>query len=115
MKLITIQNSMNALQNILNQEISGVTARKIARVIQQVNPELQPFQVGRQKIFDKYGELNGQLTIIPKDSPGMKELNKYDEAEVEYEFEKIPGKEFDECKIAAVDFLQLDWLIILDD
>ena len=117
MKLLTIHNSMKSLQKFLTKDIDGNHARTIAKVIQDVQNDYIPYQIGRQKIFAKYGKQAGELTVIPQDSEGMKELNAYDEAEIDFEVkEKIPGKEFDSCKeISANDFLLCSWLIELSD
>ena len=86
MKLVMLHNSTQAINNIMPQKISGDVARKIARIMQEVGPELQPFSIGRQKVFQEFGKEDdkGQL-VIEQGTPAMKELSKYDEAEIKFE------------------------------
>ena len=110
-KLITIANSIEALNKILQQPIEAKLAWKIARFVKDMDVELSSFQVGRMKIFEKYGEKKDGMLFIPPKSEGVKELADYDKAEINIKVEKIKLEDLGDIKLSVTECIQLEWIL----
>ena len=111
MKLIEIATSIEALNKILSQPVEAKIAWKIARFVKEMDIELEPFQIGRRKIFEKHGKEEDGMFKIPPKSEGLKELAEYDKAEINIKVEKIKLEDLGDIKLSATDCLQLEWIL----
>lgn len=67
-----IFNAVPALREISSKEFPGSTTFKIARLIRELDKEIQLFEEERSKIANKYGEKDENGMLIAKDNGMIK-------------------------------------------
>lgn len=67
-----IFNAVPALREISSKEFPGSTTFKIARLIRELDKEIQLFEEERNKIANKYGEKDENGVLITKDNGMIK-------------------------------------------
>lgn len=102
---------------ILNSMLKtkGMVGFKLARNLRMIDEELKEYYSKREELFFKYGEeINGQM-VINRDSENyplfMKEIQPYDEQEIQLEFRKITESELAESDLTAEQML-LIWEMV---
>jgi len=108
-------DSRSALQNLITQPLPATTAFNLARLIQQLNPELQAYESTRLKLCEQYGELDKSRNEyqFKKDAQAAfdREIGDLLVTNTEIAGEKIPLANLSLAKLSAVDALNLQWLI----
>ena len=101
---LTINQMTNIFQTLavlMNQNFSGATAFKIARIAREIGKEMETFEKERAKIVEKYGERdengqihadeNGNVKIMPSTVTDCNnEFNELLNQEVEINAEMLP-------------------------
>ena len=116
-----IMNSVPVLEKISQISTNGVTAFKIARIIRELNKEIELFEKQRVEMIEKYCERDeqGQMVMIDESQVKIKEDNipKYNDelreilnTKVEINADVIPLTSIDEMKISPQDALFIDKL-----
>lgn len=116
-----IMNSVPVLEKISQVNINGVFAFKIARMIRELNKEIELFEKQRVEMIEKYCERDeeGQMVMIDESQVKIKEENiqKYNDelreilgTEVEINVETVPLDNLSEIKISPQDALFIDKL-----
>lgn len=99
----------NVLQTMLDTK--GIVGYKIARNLRMISEELKEYNDIKLELFKKYGEEKEGRYIIDKDSDNyplfMKEIEPYEEQEVEFTFRKISENELAESGLDANQMLFL--------
>lgn len=95
-----------ALQDISNKSFSGATTFKIARLIRELNKEIETFDTERMKLIEKYGERDETGKFVQQENNSVKIKDEYIQicnqeiiglfkTEIEVNAERIPIEVFD--------------------
>jgi hypothetical protein len=116
-KIKTLLKSIGALGSLGSLRLAGPKKLRIARIIKQVNSELETFNDVRKGVYESHG---GEYDK-PKDKFNFKtpegetladaEVDKIVEEEVDIIFDKFSLKDFESLEISAMDVLSLEWLL----
>jgi len=98
-KIKTILNSLGALQELQSLTLPGSVSHDITRLILKLKPELEAFDVTRNKISEKYSEIVEKLTPEERaeqegqlNQDFQKEVEELSEKEIEIKFRKVNGR-----------------------
>lgn len=104
------------LQTMLDTK--GITGFKIARNLRMIQDELREYIQFKEGLFRKYGEEKDDQLIVDKDSPNisefLKELDKLNQQEVQFDFRKITEDELAESGLTARQ-MGLIWEYMVDE
>ena len=104
------------LQTML--DVKGITGFKIARNLRMIQDELREYIQFKEGLFRKYGEEKDGQLIVDKDSPNisefLKELDKLNQQEVQFDFRKITEDELAESGLTARQ-MGLIWEYMVDE
>ena len=125
MTLNDIFNAVPTLREISTKEFPGSVTFKIARLIRELDKEIQLFEAEREKIAQKYGEKdeNGFLVVLENNVvkvPDEKiqecneELQALFKTQVEINANKIPVEVFDTIEITPTQAINLEPIIDFD-
>lgn len=117
-----IINSVPVLEKISQFSTNGIVAFKIARLIRELNKEIELFEKQRVEMIEKYCERDesGQMVMIDDSQVKIKEdnISKYNNelreilnTQVEINANKIPLNSLEEIKISPQDALLIDNLV----
>ncbi len=113
-KLVTLINSKEALQKLIEKELPVKTAFKLNKVVKLISPELENFEEQRVKLIKKYGtsDQDNNITVSPNnlDEFGA-QLNDLLNMDVNINFEPISLSELGDVTISTKDLLNLEYLI----
>ena len=118
-KLNDIVNATETFNKIIQQSFKGSLAFKIARLVRELDKEMQTFNAEKQKIIQKYGEKdeNGELIVDKKglvkfDKTNLKEINEEFNSllntELEINADKLPMDSIDNFEITPQEMLQIE-------
>ena len=118
-KISDVVNSMETLQKLAQQNFKAKLALSIARLLKQVEAEIQTFNTTRMDLIKKYGtkDENGELITdeegnckIDPDSieTFSKELNELLATEIEINANKIDVNLLDECDFTPSEIAALE-------
>ena len=122
MTLNDIFNAVPALREISTKEFPGSVTFKIARLIRELDKEIQLFEEERNKIANKYGEKdeNGNLVIQEggnikildnKIQDCNKELQALFNTQVEINANKLPVDIFDSIEMTPTQAMNLEAIV----
>ena len=122
MTLNDIFNAVPTLREISNKEFPGFVTFKIARIIRELDKEIQLFESEREKIAYKFGEKddNGQLIVldngnikIPDESivECNQELQALFSTEVEINASKLPVNIFETIEMTPTQAMNLEPIV----
>lgn len=117
-----IMNSVPVLEKISKVSTNGIIAFQIARLIRELNKEIELFEKQRVEMIEKYCERdeNGQMVMIDESQVKIQEDNipKYNNdlrvilgTQIEINASKIPLASLEEIKISPQDALLIDNLV----
>lgn len=118
-KLNDIINSIETFQVIMQQSVKGSLAFKIARLIRELNKEMETFNEQRRKILDEYcvkdenGQLspdeNGNIQIQPDKIAEFNDVfTNLLNTEIEINADKIPIDQLDGFEISPQQILNIE-------
>lgn len=107
LKLNEVVNIAQHMNTLMNQNFSGATAFKIARIVRELSKEVETFDKERAKLVEKYGErdengqvildANGTVKVIPSMTQDCnKEFDELMEQEVQINASKLPSEVIEE-------------------
>lgn len=122
MTLNDIFNAAPALREISNKEFPGFVTFKIARIIRELDKEIQLFEAEREKIAYKYGEKddNGMLVVleggnikIPDENitECNNELQALFNTEIEINVSKLPLSIFETIEMTPTQAMNLETIV----
>ena len=114
-----IFNAVPALREISTKEFPGSTTFKIARLIRELDKEIQLFEEERFNIANKYGEKDENGFLISQENGTVKisedkiqdcnkELQALFETQVEINANKLPIEIFDGIEMTPVQAMNLE-------
>lgn len=114
-----ILNATETFKVIMQQSVKGSTAFKIARLVRELDKEMQTFNDERQKLFQKYAEKdeNGELIVdennlikFPPENVQTinDELNALLETELEINADKLPLSAADQFELTPQDMMNIE-------
>ena len=117
-----IFNAVPALREISSKEFPGSTTFKIARLIRELDKEIQLFEEERMKIANKYGEKDENGNLIPQENGTIKipddkvqECNEEFQAlfntQVEINANKLPIEIFDSIEMTPTQAMNLEAIV----
>jgi hypothetical protein len=117
-----IFNAVPALREISTKEFPGSTTFKIARLIRELDKEIQLFEEERMKIANKYGEKDENGNLIPQENGTIKipddkvqECNEEFQAlfntQVEINANKLPIEIFDSIEMTPTQAMNLEAIV----
>lgn len=116
-KLHTLVEAREPLQNLSTKELPLKTSYKLAKAIKKVNDELTFFEEERFKLCKKYGKLDETSTAYEVEDANMPKFKQeYVELlniEVELDCEKVLLP--DSISIKPIDLLILDGLVEIEE
>ena len=92
MKLKTIVNAVDALNELQQKELPVQESFKLLNLLQQVDPHLKNYTEQRQKLLQRYGETvdgNNYTILKEKVSIYFNEMEPLENLDIELNFEKI--------------------------
>lgn len=122
MTIMEILNVVPVLQEIANKSFPGATSFKIARLMRELDKEIQLFDKQRSKIAQEFGEkdASGQLVITEEGNIKIIEskikdcneiLKSISNTEIDINADKIPYSIFEGVNIAPTEALALEPII----
>ena len=122
MTLNDIFNAVPTLREISGKEFPGFVTFKIARIIRELDKEIQLFEAEREKIAYKFGEKddNGQLIVldngnikIPDESitECNQELQALFNTEIEINASKLPVNIFETIEMTPTQAMNLEPIV----
>lgn len=116
-----IMRAVQPLRQLSEKSFRGATSFKIARLIRELDNELQLFDKNRMEVIKKYAETDedgrmkekdGNVQILEGEIDNCnKELQELFEAEVEINAEKIPIEVFESIELSPAQALELEAII----
>lgn len=117
-----IFNAVPALREISTKEFPGSITFKIARLIRELDKEIQLFEEERMKIANKYGEKDENGNLIPQENGTIKipddkvqECNEEFQAlfstQVEINANKLPVEIFDSIEMTPTQAMNLEAIV----
>lgn len=93
-KLNDIREAVPVFQELIKKEMTGVNSFKVARLVKQLNVELETMNDTTMKIAEKYGIENG---VIPEENIAKvnEEIGALWNTEVKLDFEPIAESVFE--------------------
>ena len=119
---MTVNDLMNLipiLKELMNSNFNGSLAFKIARLIRELDKEIELVDSLRKKIVDKYSKKdangrfmveNGQIVVTDKEKCNI-ELQELLTTKIEFYIEKIPVSCFDNIPITPAQALSLELIV----
>ena len=122
MTLNDIFNAVPALREISTKEFPGSVTFKIARLIRELDKEIQLFEEERSKIANKYGEKDENGNLVIQEGGNIKILdNKIQECneelqalfntQVEINANKLPVDIFDSIEMTPTQAMNLEAIV----
>ena len=116
LKLSTIYQSIQALNELMSVKMKAKLAFKISTAVREINIPLEEFDKVRNKKIEEYGEKNDKgVAEIKPDSVNIikfnDELKELLEKEEDINIETISINEFENLEIQPQVFSVLSWLI----
>lgn len=120
--LTEVMNVGPALQQLAEKSFPGATTFKIARLIREINKEINTFEDGRLQIINKYGikkengeievQENGNVKIAPENiGECNKELSELLSTEVDINAEKLDISAFEKIELTPTMALAIEPII----
>lgn len=117
-----IFNAVPALREISTKEFPGSTTFKIARLIRELDKEIQLFEEERMKIANKYGEKDENGNLIPQENGTIKipddkvqecseEFQALFNTQVEINANKLPIEIFDSIEMTPTQAMNLEAIV----
>lgn len=98
LKIKTILNSLGALQELQGLTLPGSVSHDVTRLILKLKPELEAFDITRNKLSEKYTEKLEELNPEERSEQELtlnqefqKEIEELSEQEIEVKYRKVPG------------------------
>jgi hypothetical protein len=117
MKLIKIVNAVNNLNKLSEMLLPAKESFKIIKLMQKIEPELQNYNVQRNKLLAKYGDSEDGKTFVIKEEEKenfTKEIIDLENIEIDFEFDKIKISE--KLTMKASDLINItDFVEIVGD
>ncbi len=109
-KLINIVNSIDSLKEMSKLGINGITSYKISKLISKCMEEYNNYDLYRNTLIDKYGELNDKKQKQVKDKclPAFyNEINEFLNVDIELLFDKfyLPISILENSKLEPMHFI----------
>ena len=122
MTLNDIFNAVPALREISTKEFPGSVNLKIARLIREVDKEIQLFEEERNKIANKYGEKDENGNLVIQEGGNIKildnkiqdcneELQALFNTQVEINANKLPVDIFDSIEMTPTQAMNLETIV----
>lgn len=122
MTLNDIFNAVPALREISTKEFPGSVTFKIARLIRELDKEIQLFEEERSKIANKYGEKDKNGMLITQDNGMIKipddkiqecneELQALFSTQVEINANKLSADIFDNIEMTPTQAMNLEAIV----
>ena len=122
MTLNDIFNAVPALREISTKEFPGSTTFKIARLIRELDKEIQLFEEERSKIANKYGEKDENGNLVIQEGGNIKildnkiqdcneELQALFNTQVEINANKLPVDIFDSIEMTPTQAMNLEAIV----
>lgn len=122
MTLEDVMAVVPALQELSNKSFSGATTFKIARLIRELNKELETFDKERMKLIEKYGERDENGEFIQQENNSVKikddcieicnqEIVGLFKTEIEINAERIPIEVFGETEMTPAQAMNLEPIV----
>ena len=109
MKLKTILESKDSLQELITQSMPINSAFKISKIQRELNNILEIFDNRKKDLFSKYGEDN--QIIKENEEIYIKEYTILLEEELDLEIEKVSIDKLGNISIAPAHLTNLGWLL----
>lgn len=116
LKNIQIVNAKTALSNLGAERLPIKVAYAVTKNFQKLDAEIRIFENMRLEIFKRFGKENdkGMIEVLPeRQAEFQKEMNDLLEIEIEVDILSINLKDV-ECKMSALDLLELDWMVVME-
>lgn len=122
MTLNDIFNAVPALREISSKEFPGSVTFKIARLIRELDKEIQLFDEERSKIANKYGEKDENGNLVIQEGGNIKildnkiqdcneELQALFNTQVEINANKLPVDIFDSIEMTPTQAMNLESIV----
>lgn len=122
MTLNDIFNAVPALREISTKEFPGSVTFKIARLIRELDKEIQLFEEERSKIANKYGEKDENGNLVIQEGGNIKildnkiqdcneELQALFNTQVEINANKLPIDIFDSIEMTPTQAMNLEAIV----
>lgn len=122
MTLNDIFNAVPALREISTKEFPGSVTFKIARLIRELDKEIQLFDEERSKIANKYGEKDENGNLVIQEGGNIKildnkiqdcneELQALFNTQVEINANKLPVDIFDSIEMTPTQAMNLETIV----
>lgn len=122
MTLNDIFNAVPALREISTKEFPGSVTFKIARLIRELDKEIQLFEEERNKIANKYGEKDENGNLVIQEGGNIKildnkiqdcneELQALFNTQVEINANKLPVDIFDSIEMTPTQAMNLETIV----
>ena len=122
MTLNDIFNAVPALREISTKEFPGSVTFKIARLIRELDKEIQLFEEERSKIANKYGEKDENGNLVIQEGGNIKildnkiqdcneELQALFNTQVEINANKLPVDIFDSIEMTPTQAMNLEAIV----
>lgn len=120
--MINLLNSIEPLQKIGQQELNGVQAYKIAKMINAVSKQLELYNKTRQELLNQYAQKdeNNNLKIIDNDKIVIikdkinefnNKLEQLNNLQIELNINMFDLNDLHEIKLSPREFSEILWLI----
>lgn len=122
MTLEDVMAIVPALQDISNKSFSGATTFKIARLIRELNKEIETFDTERMKLIEKYGERDETGELVQQENNAVKIKDEYIQicnqeivglfkTEIEINAERIPMEVFEGIEMTPAQAMNLEPIV----
>lgn len=110
-------NTEQPMSEILKERIPAVVAYKLGSLVKEVQSVLIPFNDAKKKMFDDWGEKNGnEIKIKPEFiDEFVKEMDKLLAVEVELKYKPISILELKTANVSALAMANLQDYFILEE
>jgi hypothetical protein len=114
LKNSVIFNAYRILGKIAGQELGISTAYKLKTLIKKIEPTFVTIDEVRNDVIKKLGEKEGEQLVL-KSKEGFEQITQLLNEETDVEFEKITFKSSDDIKLSAIDLINLEEFVVIDE
>jgi hypothetical protein len=114
MKLKTLVEAQQSLQNLIQIKFDSATTLKLKRIYKPIQAELEIFNETRNELIKNLGVFDPEISnwkLLPENIPAfIEEINKLGEVEIDLVIEKFPRKTLEGKEISVADDINLEFL-----
>ena len=118
-KMITLLNSTEALQNLAKKDLKARLALRVSKLLKAADTEIQSFNDARMNLIQKYGEKDSNNELIKDEEGNCKipesntstftnELNELVAEEVEINVNKIKLEDIEDLEFTPLEMSLLE-------